>query len=164
MPDPVKMLKQDHERVKGLFRQWEAAPAGQPERRRALVMQILQELVVHERIEEDVFYPAFREAAGKKGMEIVDHSHEEHETVDNLVDQLQATDIHDPQFEGLMKLVIENVEHHIQEEEEKMLPRAYETMETRLESLGETMAELKESLMAQTTLRKTAPKPRSRDK
>lgn len=155
MPDPVEMLKKDHERVKGLFRQWENAAAGQPERRRALVMEIIQELVVHERIEEDVFYPAFREAAGTKGIEIVEHSHEEHEVVDNLVDQLQATDPNDPQFEGLMKLVIENVEHHIQEEEEKMLPRAYETMETRLAGLGETMTELKESLMEQTRRKPT---------
>lgn len=161
MPDAVDMLKQDHERVKRLFQQWEAAPAGQPDRRRQLVHQIIQELVVHERIEEDVFYPAFRDAAGKKGKDIIAHSHEEHEVVDNLVDQLQQTDPDDPQFEGLMKLVRENVEHHIQEEEEKMLPMAPDILDAdRMEELTETMTELKESLVAQTMTRKTAPRPR----
>lgn len=163
MPDPVEMLKQDHARVKGLFRKWEAAPAGQPERRRELVVQIIRELVVHERIEEDVFYPAFRQAAGAKGKEIVAHSHMEHEVVDNLVDQLQQTDLDDPQFEGLLRLVIENVEHHIQEEEEKMLPKAHDVLGAdRLEELAGAMMELKEGLIDQTLAAKPAARAKNK--
>lgn len=149
MPDAVEMLKQDHENVKRMLKQYDEMGEGQKERKRALAEKIVSELMVHERIEEDVFYPAFKEAAGKEGKELVAESREEHHVVDLIIEELQAVDVGDEDFDAKFKVLKENVEHHIQEEEEEMFPDARKLLKGKLEGLGEVMAELKASLTRQ---------------
>ena len=149
MPDAIEMLKQDHETVKRMLKQYEDMGEGQKEQKRALAEKIIQELLVHERIEEDVFYPAFKEAADKEGKELVAESKEEHGVVDTLIDELQAVDLDDERFDAKFKVLKENVEHHIEEEEEEMFPKAKRILGDRLAELGEVMAELKASLTRQ---------------
>lgn len=144
--DAVSLLLQDHRHVKDLFRDFEVAPTGQPEQRRRIAEQIVRELTIHERIEEELFYPAFERATGPKGADRVEHSKEEHALVDSLLDQLRQIDLDDPQFEGVMRVLRENVEHHIEDEETKMLPVARERMAAELVGLGEDMLEYKRSL------------------
>ena len=163
--DAVQLIRQDHEKVKNLFFDFEMAPAGQPEQRRRLAEQIIRELMVHERIEEEIFYPAFRAAMGAQAEGTVEHSKEEHELVDSLIAQLSAIDLDHPDFEGLMKILRENVEHHIQEEEEKMLTKARDRMGDDLLGLGADMLEYKETLLRELQRQKedqTAPKREQR--
>lgn len=149
MPDAIEMLKKDHETVKSMLKQYEQMGDGQKERKRALAEKIVQELMVHERIEEDVFYPAFKAAAGKEGRKLVAESKEEHGVVDTLITELEAVDLDDERFDAKFKVLKENVEHHIQEEEEEMFPRARRILGDQLAELGEVMAELKTSLTRQ---------------
>jgi hemerythrin-like domain-containing protein len=149
MPDAVKMLEQDHQNVKRMLKQYDEMGEGQKEQKRALAEKIISELMVHERIEEDVFYPAFKAAADKEGKELVAESKEEHHVVDLIIEELQAVRVEDEEFDAKFKVLKENVEHHIKEEEEEMFPDARKLLKGRLEELGEVMAELKTSLTRQ---------------
>lgn len=155
MMDAVSLLKQDHTKVKELFAEFFGLPAAQPERRRELAEKILQELLVHERIEEEIFYPAFK-ATGKDAREETEHAKEEHELVDSLVNQLMLVDLDDPKFDATLRVLHENVLHHIQDEEEKMLPAAEKSLGTsRLQALARDMTRYKEELTRQLAAPKT---------
>ena len=140
--DAIALLKQDHDKVKDMLRELEAMPAGQPEKRRALAEKIMAELMMHERIEEEIFYPAVAQA-GEKGEEEVEHGVEEHELVDNIIAQLEAVDLDSPDFEGTVRVLKENVFHHIKDEEEKMFPYARKKLAGRLDKLGTEMSAYK---------------------
>ncbi|HVM46097.1 MAG TPA: hemerythrin domain-containing protein [Candidatus Thermoplasmatota archaeon] len=140
--DAITLLKQDHDRVKEMLRQLEQMPAGQPEQRRALAETIIAELMVHERIEEEIFYPAVA-AAGETGEEEVEHSIEEHALVDNIIAQLEAVDLASSDFEGTVRVLKENVFHHIKDEEEKMFPYAKKKLAGKLDKLGTQMSAYK---------------------
>jgi hemerythrin superfamily protein len=151
--DAITLLKQDHVKVKSLLREFEAYK-GSEEPKRRIAEQIVRELMAHETIEEQVFYPAFKEAAKredeKEDVELVAESKQEHRVVDLLLDELQALDLDDEDFDAKMKVLQENVEHHIQEEEEKMFPAAKKLLTpAKLDELGDVMQELKTSLLRQ---------------
>lgn len=154
--DAVELLKQDHENVKKLLKQYDEMPDGQPERKRALAETIIRELMVHERIEEEIFYPAFKAGADSEGKELIAESKEEHHVVDLIIEELQAVDLDDEQFDAKFTVLKENVEHHIEEEEKEMFPDAKKRMGKRLAALGEEMQQYKEQLQAQI---KDAPAP-----
>ncbi|HEX2023026.1 MAG TPA: hemerythrin domain-containing protein [Candidatus Thermoplasmatota archaeon] len=160
--DAVEMLKQDHRLVEDLFRQWEQAPAGQPEARREIAERIVRELMVHERVEEEIFYPAFKKGAGEFGREEVDHSKEEHLLVDSLLGQLEELDLEDPEFEATFLTLKENVMHHVEDEETKMFPVARQVMADKLGPLADDMRQYKASLTRQTEPRRQEDARRSR--
>lgn len=146
--DAVTLLKQDHDKVKEMLRELEQLPKGQPEQRLKLAEEIIHELMVHERIEEEIFYPAV-EAAGEKGEKEVEHSIEEHEIVDNIIAQLEAIDLSSDDFEGTVRVLKENVFHHIKDEEEKMFPYAKKKLAGKLDKLGAEMVAHKERVKAE---------------
>ena len=151
MMDAIALLKEDHQTVKSLFAEYFELPAAQPERKRELAEKILQELTVHERIEEEIFYPAFK-ATGKEAKEEVQHAKEEHLLVDSLIDQLAGVALDDPRFDATFVVLRENVEHHIKDEEEKMLPEAERRFGTsRRQALAREMMAYKEALVQQLT-------------
>ena len=143
--DAITLLKQDHDKVKELFRELETLPAAQPERRLKLAETIIAELMVHERIEEEIFYPAVQNA-GETGEEEVEHSIEEHALVDSLIAQLEEVDLASPDFEATVRVLKENVFHHIHDEEEKMFPYAKKRLAGKLEKLGAEMVQYKEQV------------------
>lgn len=148
--DAIALLKDDHQKVKQLFQQFKAAKENDDaDRKREVAEQIVKELLIHERIEEDIFYPAFRKAADEEGKELVAESKEEHHVVDLIIDEIQAVDLDDEQFDAKFTVLIENVKHHIEEEEGEMFPDAEKLLRGQLAELGEEMAEYKESLMAE---------------
>lgn len=147
--DAVSLLKDDHAKVKALFAEYFELPAAQPERRRGLAEKILRELLIHERIEEEIFYPAFK-ATGKEARDETEHAKEEHEIVDSLVNQLMEVDPDDERFEATFRVLHENVLHHIKDEEEKMLPMSERRIGTsRLQALGREMMTYKDALVQQ---------------
>ena len=153
--DAIALLKQDHELVKRLFKQATDAGEGQIDRKRQLVEQIFREMMVHERLEEDLFYPAVKAAADSEGKDLVAEGYEEHHVVDLVMEEMQDVDLDERKFDAKLKVMRENVEHHIKEEEEQMFPKAREALgDARIQELGREMLELKQNLERQTPPRR----------
>jgi hemerythrin-like domain-containing protein len=147
--DAVKLLKDDHKKVKDLFRQFERARSD--ERKKAIAEEAMHELEVHAEIEEEIFYPAAKAKADKEGKELVAEAVEEHHVVKMLISELKAMREVNEQFEAKFTVLIENVEHHIEEEEKEMLPDAKKTLGKEIDALGDRMQSRKEQLMATMT-------------
>lgn len=145
--DAIKLLKEDHDNVKRLLQQFESADG--PDAKRRIAENVIRDLMVHEQIEEQIFYPAYKRAAGEDGKTEVAEAKEEHHVVDLLIDELQDVDIKDEKFEAKFTVLSENVRHHIKEEEDEMFPQAKRLLKDKLEALGEEMEELKNNLMEQ---------------
>ena len=140
--DAVSVLKQDHDTVKGLFEQFERA--SDTSRKQAILEQIFTELEIHTAIEEQVFYPsACREAPEVE--EIVREGVEEHHVVDALMGEIRAMSPTDDQWEPKAVVLIENVRHHIEEEEGELFPKLREQLDgQRLAELGRELERAKE--------------------
>ena len=141
-PDAVTLLKSDHRKVEDLFAKLEKTTARGAGRRVALVAQIGTELEQHMALEEEVFYPAFREAARKKDdKELYHEAREEHHAARLILSELAQLDPTDETFGAKAKVLKEMIEHHVEEEEDEMFPKARRAMGmTGLRELGEQMA------------------------
>lgn len=141
----IELLKSDHENVKELLAEIMKTTNRAVKKRQELLRKIEHELKIHARIEEEVFYPALKKAGKKEDAQMYFEAIEEHRAVEDLVlPDLKKTDVSSEQFSGRVKVLKELVEHHLEEEESDMFPRAQELLgEERLMELGEQMAELK---------------------
>lgn len=146
-PDAIALLKADHRKVEELFSQLEKTTERGADRRTRLLGQIEGEIKLHMRLEEEVFYPAFRDAVKKKDdKELYHEAHEEHHVADMVLGELKALSPTDETFGAKAKLLKELIEHHVEEEEGKMFPKARRAMGTEgLRQLGEEMASRKEA-------------------
>ena len=132
----LELIKSDHDRLKDLLE--DALDADEPRERVELLHKIRNELIAHERMEEEVFYPALRSNADAK--EIVLEGYEEHHVVDLILDELLDTPEESDEWKAKLKVLQENIEHHIKEEEGEMFDRARQILEPdRLEHLGAMM-------------------------
>jgi iron-sulfur cluster repair protein YtfE (RIC family) len=147
--DAFSLLKKDHDEVKKMFKEYEAKGDKAYKSKLELATKIYEELAIHETIEEEIFYPAVREHATKKGVDIVLEGYQEHHVADLLIDELKALDIEDETYDPKFKVLQENIEHHIEEEEGEMFPMAKKAVGDMAEDLGEQMAARKEELMAE---------------
>lgn len=149
--DAIRLLKNDHKTVRALLSQLEDTTARSVKKRSDLLADIELELLVHARVEEEIFYPAFK-AAGKKADDAKQffEATEEHRAAGDLVlPDLKATDPASEKFSGRAKVLKELVEHHAKEEEKEMFPRAKELLsKDELDALGDQMASRKEELIA----------------
>jgi len=143
--DAIALLKEDHEKVRTLLGSLERATGP---RRAKLLTQIEQELKVHTTIEEEIFYPAFREAGTKKDDQVmVYEAVQEHHMVDLALPEAGEGE-NDEDLKAKAKVVKELVEHHADEEEADMFPRARKLFDREeLRALGERMAARKKELM-----------------
>jgi len=139
--DAVEFLKEDHEKVKQLFRQFESA--GEIDQKEEIADQIDLALRVHSMIEEEVLYPAFKDVDS----ELTAESFEEHGVVEELLNELATMDLEEEQFEAKFKVMQENVEHHIEEEETGMFPKCPQM--PGYASLGQKLLERKDQLMSE---------------
>ena len=129
----LDLLSEDHKKVKELFEEAENADGKAQQK---IFDQIKQELETHTRIEETIFYPAVQQHEKLKDMVL--ESLEEHKQVKTLLKEMDALASESDKFEPKLKLLMENVEHHAEEEEEgKMFPQLRDLMDEReLEDLG----------------------------
>lgn len=143
--DGLELLRKDHDKVRGLFARFrDASEDDDTTRMSELSEEIFHELEVHTAIEEEVFYPAIHDAGGEELAETTDESYEEHHVVDVLMGEIRRLDPGDDAFKAKMKVLIENVEHHAQEEEDEMFPQVRELMsEDQLQSMGRDLQEAK---------------------
>jgi hemerythrin-like domain-containing protein len=142
--DAIAMLKADHQRVKDLFAQYEAAD--DVATKRMLAEQAFVELETHTQLEENVFYPAVNEETDE-GPELVKESLSEHETVKYLIQELRSMGHDTDEFDTKFQELIQNVEHHVEEEEAEMFPLAEEELAEDLTDLKDEMQELKVDLL-----------------
>lgn len=146
--DAIALLKDDHETVKKLLKQLTETTTRATKKRQDLLGKIAKELEIHTTIEEEIFYPAFKDADGKEHDRLNYEALEEHRAVDKLVlPDLQKTDPGTEQFSGRAKVLRELVEHHADEEEESMFPKARKSLsKSELQDLGTKMEERKSAL------------------
>jgi hemerythrin superfamily protein len=143
--DAITLLKDDHKAVKRLFRQFEKASDGATNKRRELTDKIIEELSVHAAIEEQLFYPAAR-AAVPEALDPVLESLEEHHIVKWVLSELEGLEPTAERFEAKVTVLIENVEHHAEEEEEELFPKVRAALGRKaLSELGDAMVEAKRS-------------------
>ena len=146
----IELLKSDHQKVRGLLAELAETTHRASKTRIELLGKIALELRVHTTIEEEIFYPAFREAGEKHEDEkMFFEAMEEHRAAGDLVlPDLEATEVDSAQFGGRAKVLKELVEHHADEEEKEMFPRARELLGVdALRELGERMQARKVELM-----------------
>jgi hemerythrin superfamily protein len=147
--DAVALIKADHREVEQLFREFEEAGDRAYKTKQQVVEQIIKELEVHATIEEEIYYPAVEAKAKKDGKELVAEAVEEHHVVKVLLGELTGMSAEDDAFDAKVTVLMENVRHHVEEEEEEMLPQSEEVLgKEELARLGEEMAARKQQLGA----------------
>lgn len=142
----LDLLKQDHDKVKDLFRQYQQTD--DPQQRGRIAQQVFQELDIHAKLEEEIFYPALRDQGDTHDKELVAESFEEHHLVDTVINDLQGLTPEDLEFNAKFHVLMENVQHHIQEEEQDLFPDARARLGDQLEDLGRRLMERKQQLQA----------------
>jgi hemerythrin-like domain-containing protein len=144
-PDAIALLKQDHRELLPMLQALHDAPAG---RRDRLLERIEHALRTHTRIEEETFYPAFRDvAATDDDRRLFHEALEEHHAADILLREVAAAVNQSDAFAGRAKVLKEIVRHHAEEEEREMFPRARRLFPSgELKRLGEEMQMRKRAL------------------
>ena len=146
--DAMSLLKDDHQKVKKLLAELESTTERGVKTREELFTKVKQELVVHEAIEEEIFYPALKEHPKTK--EIALEGYEEHHVVDTVMAEIEGVAYDDEKWAAKFSVMKENLEHHIEEEEGEMFKQARQVFDQdELTQLGESMKARKEDLMRQ---------------
>lgn len=141
--DALRLLKEDHDLVKRILNEGEETTERAEKTRTELFARLKTELEIHERIEEEVLYPALRDHP--KSKEIALEGYEEHHVVDTILGELEATPVTDDTWAAKFKVAKENLEHHIEEEEGEMFSRARQIFSAaELEEMGARMQEIKQ--------------------
>jgi hemerythrin superfamily protein len=141
--DAIVLLKDDHKTVEKLFKQFEKAGERAYKEKQQIVEQIIQELTTHAYIEEEIFYPAARQDVPETSDHVLE-SVEEHHVVVWMLSELRNLDPKDERYDAKVTVLIENVRHHVEEEEEEWFPQVREAMgRKKLQELGEQMEKAK---------------------
>ena len=158
MPDALQMLRDDHKKVKDLFKQFEETEDARS--KGAIVQEALKELTIHAQLEEEIFYPAVCQEAGIEE-DKMDEADEEHHVAKVLIAELQKMRPTSSHFDAKFTVLAENVKHHIDEEESEILPKAAELGMGRMDELGMEMERRKMQLM-KNGMRRTSATSRGR--
>ncbi len=144
LPDAIALLKADHRKVEDLFEAFEKAEGAT--RKGELVEQICTELIVHAMIEEEIFYPACK---GKTAQDLLDEAYVEHDGAKVLIAELQGSGPNEPFYDAKVKVLSEEIEHHVKEEEKPGEGLFYQARKAGLDmdALGQRMAARKAELL-----------------
>jgi hemerythrin superfamily protein len=156
--DAITLLRDDHKSVEKLFKQFERAKKkdGSPDEKLGIVNQIIEELVKHAFIEEQLFYPAVRQEV-EEAEDVVLEGLEEHHIVKWTLSELDGMSPSEERFDAKVTVLIESVRHHVEEEEGEMFPEVRKSIKGKeLKELGQRMLELKASAP-------TKPQPKAPD-
>ncbi|HZM34485.1 MAG TPA: hemerythrin domain-containing protein [Burkholderiales bacterium] len=147
--EAIEMLKEDHAKVKKAFKEFEKMDRSDTETCRQLVQTVCEDLKVHTTLEEEIFYPAVREAI--EDDDIMNEAAVEHETAKMLIDQLENMEPDDPNYYATFTVLGEYVMHHVKEEEGEMFTEAKKS-DIDFESLAQRMQDRKAELMSRMEL------------
>ena len=144
--DATELLMKDHENVQGLFAQFERARED-AQKKSMLFEKIKDELQMHTKVEEEIFYPAVEELPIERAKDDIERSIQDHEEVDALLDELQSLSPDDADFDEKMTELMDAVRSHIQLEHEEVFKVARAGLgEEQLKELGREMEEFKQSM------------------
>jgi hypothetical protein len=141
--DATELLHEDHKLMRGLFESYEKAFTKVMKKK--LVSQICMELSVHIDLEEEIFYPAIKQAI--KDHDLVPEAIVEHATLTSLIAQIEGVEPDGEMFDAKVKVLCEYVQHHVKEEEAEMFPKAKAT-KLDMMALGGQMLARKKALIA----------------
>ena len=142
----LELLKHDHDRMKRMLSDLEGLGEGARARRQQLFEKAHKELAIHEQIEEEILYPTFKKQIRLK--DIVLEGYEEHHVVDLVVGEIEMTDAADETWAAKIKVLKENIEHHVEEEETRMFVKARQIFDREeLEEIGRKLQARKRELM-----------------
>ena len=155
--DALRLLTDDHDKMRKLLDELETTTERGVKTREELFSKIKGELTIHEIIEEEIFYPALKEHP--KAKDIVLEGYEEHHVVDTVMAELEDLPVDDESWGAKAKVMKENIEHHIEEEEGEMFKTARSVFDrSELDDLGERMAARKASAQRELNIPATAGK------
>jgi hemerythrin superfamily protein len=142
--DAIALLKEDHRAVEKLFKEFESAKG--EGRKEKLARRICLELTIHTMIEEEIFYPACRDGVEE---DLLKEAFVEHDAAKLLIAEIEGgSGQSDDFFDAKVRVLSEQIEHHVQEEEKELFPEARKA-DLDLKALGERLAERKKELMKQ---------------
>lgn len=145
--DALSLLTEDHKKVLKMFKDFEKlGDEDDSDSKGELVRQICTELTVHAQIEEEIFYPAVRDAISED--DLLDEAEVEHTTVKELVAQLESMQSGDELYDAKVTVLGEYVNHHVKEEQGDMFAKVRKT-DLDLTALGEEMQQRKEELLGE---------------
>ncbi|MEP6943236.1 MAG: hemerythrin domain-containing protein [Betaproteobacteria bacterium] len=142
-PDAIALLTQDHKNVKKMFDEYEGLGDKAVASKKKLANTICDELIVHTKIEEEIFYPAVRAAIDDD--DLMDEADVEHAGAKDLIAQIQSMEPGDSHYDAKVKVLGEEIDHHVKEEQEEMFPEVRKA-KLDLKALGAQMAARKEEL------------------
>jgi hemerythrin-like domain-containing protein len=146
--DAIALLTQDHRSVQKMFKEFEKQHETLDEATKAEIVRVAcQELTIHAQIEEELFYPALREALGEEGKDLLDEAQVEHDSAKQLIGELERMGPGEELFDAKFTVLGEYVNHHIKEENGEIFKEAKKTG-VDLVALGEQMLRRKEELQA----------------
>src|SRR5205814_4075693 len=154
--DAVTLLRNDHKTVEALFKKFEKAGPNAHKTKQDVVEKIIEELSIHAAIEEQVLYPTARDAVPDATDEVLE-ALEEHHIVKWVLSELDGMDPTDERFTAKVTVLIENVRHHVEEEEGELFPELRKAMKRK------ELEELAEALEAAKKVAPTHPHPRAPD-
>jgi hemerythrin superfamily protein len=138
--DAITMLKEDHRAVEKLFKSFEKSGAGAYVQKRRIVDNIIEGLSVHAAIEEQLFYPIARTSVPKSDGLVLE-SLEEHHIVKLVLAELEHMPVEDERFDAKVRVLIENVRHHVKDEEDVFFPKVRDELgRGALVEIGDAMA------------------------
>ncbi|SFD46316.1 hemerythrin domain-containing protein [Paracidovorax konjaci] len=150
-PDACTLLDADHRKVKKMFKEYDELVGSKAKSAAAkkleLAQQICIELTVHAQIEEEIFYPALREAL--KETDLLDEAEVEHASAKDLIAQIQGADLADDKFDAKVTVLGEYIDHHVKEERNEIFVKARASRKLDLVAMRETLQARKEELMAE---------------
>lgn len=136
MPDAIEMLQVDHRKVESLFERCQSSPDPR------VVEQICNELTIHALVEEQVIYPLLDQLPG--GAEMRQEAEQEHQRVKEAIAQIERAGYDPEQVGSLLQQLMDDVNHHVEEEESEVLPKMREALgEERLTEVGQQAAQAK---------------------
>ena len=146
--DAIALLIQDHRDVKKLFVSYQKLVQSRASsaERLSIATEICEALALHATVEEEIFYPAMR-AAAEDAQDELDEAEVEHATVKELIAQIKAMDPDEELYDAKVKVLGEYVDHHVQEEEDEMFPKA-EQSDLDLDEMGQQISARKEELQS----------------
>jgi len=149
--DACDLLDADHRAVKKMFKEYEELAAsrsrGAAQKKMDLAQQICHELTVHAQIEEEIFYPAVRDAI--KDRDLIAEAAVEHQAAKELIAQIEAMGEPDEMFDAKVKVLGEYVDHHIKEEKGEIFPKARAARKLDLVAMRDELEARKEELMSE---------------
>jgi hemerythrin-like domain-containing protein len=145
MPNPMFIIKEDHEKVKSLFASYDRLEDEVEDDKKDLADQILKELTIHSRMEEKYFYPKLKEKIDADHPMPVDEAVAEHHAAKVLMLELKVMPVNSETYDAKMGVLEDNIMAHIEEEETELLPQAEEVFSTEeLEEIGMEMEKYRE--------------------